>query len=227
MWFLGFLGFGPRFLQKESLSEYGSGWEWDDYNTYVHAFDQATTDGVPYRYDKDGTGDVNNLQYYICPEDIETTDGQVLFSGDVYMNQKSCKAMTGNAGNNYSWPAATAGGYNEIIFNEPNSVCPRGWQLTANIATNPKSLYYIIRTAYAIQNNNDSKFRLLPLSFVRSGRYEQGLLNGRATLGFYWSLEASNSTTAAGLRFDKNYLYIQTNNYYNKTYGASVRCVSR
>ena len=165
------------------------------------------------------------MQYYICLNDFEVTEGQILHSGNVYTNQISCRSMTSNAGNWYSWPAATAGGSKDS-GNELNSICPRGWQLTVNAATDPKSYYYLIRTAYNIQDNNDSKVRPQPLSFVRSGNYAQGSLSGRASNGYYWSSTASSGYNAYSLYFDSGNLNPQYSGH-RKNYGFSVRCVSR
>ena len=140
--------------------------------------------------------------------------------------QMSCKPNTGNAGNWYSWPAATTGGYHTTEgFNEPSSVCPKGWQMTINTGANPKSWYYLFRNTYGIQDNNDSKLRPLPLSFIRSGRYYQGSLYSRATDGFYWSSTAQNSNRAYYLTFYFGSLTPQSFN--GKYLGHSVRCVSR
>ena len=167
------------------------------------------------------------MQYYICPNDTETTEGQILNSGNVYVDQISCRANIGNAGNWYSWPSSTAGGSKDS-GNELNSICPRGWQLTVNAATDPKSYYYLIRTAYNIQESKDERIRLLPMSFVRSGLYDQGSLNNRASHGGYWSSTANYSNRAYRLDFSSGSLNPQNyDGYGNKNRGFSVRCVSR
>ena len=159
-----------------------------------------------------------------CYNDIEQTNGERLYSDVVMRNQISCKVNTGNAGNWYSWPASTAGGQSST--KEPNSVCPRGWQLTTNTATDVKSFDHLIRTAYDIsETNSDSRIRSLPMSFVRSGGYGLGSLNNRGSIGYYWSAVASSSLGAYYLGFSSYGLYPQDGN--NKYYGFSVRCVSR
>ena len=189
-------------------------------------FDNQAFDNVPTRYKGDGTGDDKNFYNNHCKDNIEYTKGDTLSSYSIMTNQTSCSPFTGNAGNLYSWPAATAGGYHEKDgFNEPNSVCPSGWQLTVNAATDSKSYYYLIRTAYNMQENNDNRIRLLPLSFIRSGYYNQGSLSNRASGGVYWSSAAYNSNGAYRLSFGSGYLTHQSSNY--KNYGMSVRCVSR
>ena len=166
------------------------------------------------------------MHLYICKDNIETTEGQILHSGNVYVDQISCKANTGNAGNYYSWPASTAGG-KKSSGNEFNSICPRGWQLTVNTAADPKSYYYLLLTIYNSGTSNDSKVRLLPLSFIRSGYYDQGSLIYRAEYGYYWSSTAIGNY-AYGLRLRSNGLDPQYNlGYNNKFAGFSLRCVAR
>ena len=177
---------GP--LTKESLGEYGSGWEWDYTDTL--ALDQeviARKDAdseikvSPIRYQYEGTG--TDMSKNHCIGQIEDTSGELLMSGSHMHNQVSCKPDTNNSGNFYSWPMSTAGG--QSSGKEPNSICPRGWRLTTNTATDIKSYYYLIRATYNIQENgSDSKIRPLPMSFIRSGDYSLGSLNGRGSLGF-------------------------------------------
>ena len=136
--------------------------------------------------------------------------------------------MTGNAGNWYSWPAATAGGYHTTDgFNEPNSICPSGWQLTVNTETEVKSWYYLIRNTYNIQDKNDSNLLPQPMSFVRSGYYSKGSLSYRANYGNYWSSTANSSKGAHYLVFYSSSLSPQYNYSDVKHNGYSVRCVSR
>ena len=176
-------------------------------------------DNVPIRYLDNGTTQGT------CINDYELTNGDILLSKSVMHFQKSCKPNTGNAGNWYSWPAATAGG-SKSSGNELNSICPTGWQLTVNAASDLKSWYYLIRNTYNIQDNNDSKLLPLPMSFIRSGLYNQGSLNVRANYGNYWSSAVYDSNNAYSLGFYSGYLYPQYGNYY-KNFGFSVRCVNR
>ena len=217
---------------KESLGEYGSGWEWE--NTSTLAFDQTNTyrtvknpatgvdeqvlDSTPIRYTNSGT----SMGY--CYDEVERTNGEILNSGSYMSYQDSCGPNVGNAGNWYSWSASTAGG--QSSSKEPNSICPKGWQLTTNTATDIKSYYYLIRTAYNIsEDNNDSRIRPLPMSFIRSGLYYLGSLNNRGSYGYYWSAVASSSTGAYFLYFSSGSLNPQSGD--NKYAGFSVRCVSR
>ena len=214
-----------RLFQKESLGEYGSGWGWE-YNTYAHVFDNQAFDNVPTRYKSDGTGDTVDFSQNNCKNDVVRSYGQLLYSGAQMLNQISCNAFTSNGGNWYSWPAATAGG-SKSSGNENNSICPKGWQLTVNAASDPKSYYYLIRTAYNIQDSNDNRIRPLPMSFILSGRYYQGALGSRAGFGLYWSSAADSSSSAYGLFFSSGHLRPQGSSSYDKNDGLSVRCVSR
>ena len=174
---------------------------------------------VPIRYLSNGT----KLGY--CTDDHELTNGEILYSYSIMRFQVSCKPNTGNAGNWYSWPAATAGG-SKSSGNELNSICPKGWQLTVNTEINIRSWYHLIRTAYNIQDSNDSKLRSLPLSFVKSGGYTQGLLDRRAADGYYCSSTSSGSG-AYYLLFRANTLLPQVSDGRQKDFGMSVRCVAR
>ena len=216
--------------QKESLGEYGSGWEWDYSDTL--AFDQETiiidsedsriTHVSPIRYQADGTG--TDMAKNHCINDIESTHGELLTSGSNMTNQISCTPNTNNSGNFYSWSMSTAGG--QSSSKEPNSICPRGWQLITYSSTDTRSYHYLIRTTYNIQEtNSDSKIRPLPISFIRSGDYDLGSLNGRGSVGYYWSAVGVSSTSAYRLRFDSgNLLPLYSTDKYN---GFAVRCVSR
>ena len=175
-------------------------------------------DSTPIRYTDNGT----KIGY--CFDEVERTNGEILNSGSFMSHQKSCNPNTNNSGNFYSWPASTAGG--QSSSKEPNSVCPRGWQLTTNTATDVKSYYYLIRTAYNIQEtDSDSRIRPLPLSFIRSGNYNLGSLNNRGSNGNYWSAVGNSSTNAYNLNFNSGNLNPQNGN--NKYNGFAVRCVNR
>ena len=184
----------------------------------MHVFDQTTSDDIPIRYTNNGT----SMSY--CFNEVENTAGKLLSSNSTMQNQLSCKAATGNAGNWYSWSASTAGG--QSSSKEPNSICPKGWQLTTHSSTDVKSFYALIRTTYNIQEtDSDSRIRPLPLSFIRSGYYYLGSLSNRGSYGYYWSAVAYHSTYAYYLDFYSGRLYPQDG--YSKYYGFSVRCVSR
>jgi len=212
--------------QKESLGEYGSGWRWD-YNTYAHVFDQTNMEGVPYRLSNNGSSFDDNKDF--CVNGTELTDGQTLFSDSKYQHQISCRANTQNIGNYYSWSTSVAGGLSLIKdHNESNSVCPKNWQLIVNSGSSIKSLTYLFRKIYNISETNyDTKIRLQPLMFIRSGTYNNEQINGRARWGAYWTL-TSNGNNAYSLYHDGGYLMPQNPGMYygiQNNYGLSLRCV--
>ena len=177
---------------------------------------------TPIRYQYQGTG--TDMTKNHCIGDIEFTQGELLTSGNNMINQISCGSNTNNSGNFYSWPASTAGG--QSSSKEPNSVCPKGWQLTTNAATDTKSFYYLIRTVYNIQeDDSDSRVRPLPMSFIRSGYHNLGSHKDRGSSGNYWSALGYSGAYAYFLRFHFGNLDLQGG--YSRYYGLSVRCVSR
>ena len=134
--------------------------------------------------------------------------------------------MTRNAGNWYSWPAATAGGnHTEREDNEPNSICPDGWQLIPNARIDPKSYYALLVMTYE-SGNNDDKMRYQPLSFTRSGVYSRDSISARASSGRYWSSTMYYSGYAYYLDFSSSNLAFNGHDY-GVVYGNSIRCVSR
>jgi len=183
-------------------------------------FDQTSVDNTPKQYFSNGT------QEGICSNGVDITDGQILHSGNVYTHQTSCKPNTGNAGNYYSFRGTTAEG-KLSNGDEMNSACPKGWMLTTNATGDKTSYYYLLRTTYSIDDNNDSKIRPLPLSFILSGRYSQGSLSNRASNGYCWSSTANNNYNAYRLFFNSSNLKPQYDGYDGVNYGFSVRCVSR
>ena len=141
-------------------------------------------------------------------------------------NQKSCKPDASNAGNYYSWPAATAGG-KLSSGDEISSICPKGWQLTVNATSEVKSWYYLIRNTYSISDSYYSKLRPLPLSFICSGSYYQAAPYNRGILGNYESSSAYSSSNMYYLLFNFGELNPSHNYAYGKNIGMSVRCVAR
>ena len=119
---------------KESLGEYGSGWGWD---SNAHVFDQTNAyqeystipEGTPIKYLDNGTA----MTY--CYNDIEISNGQILLSNSIMLDQISCKPNTGNAGNWYNWIASTVNG-----GSSSNSICPKGWTLGAYSEGSTKSI---------------------------------------------------------------------------------------
>ena len=225
--------------QKENKGEYGSSWKWNnssyDWDIYVHVLDQTNSSGTPYRYASAGSIDT-------CPStDIEDSSTlasrakpiRVVQNNSIVMQkiggQTSCKPHVYNAGNYYTFPAATAGSNNSSVSSDtevPNSICPKGWQLPPNAGN--KSYNTLIRTAYNISSTtSDSQILNSPLSFVRLGDYYygSGLLDTRGNLGNYWSSTAYSSNLGHNLYFNSERLSPQDGG--GRAYGYSVRCVSR
>ena len=137
------------------------------------------------------------------------------------LNQKSCIPNTGNAGNYYSWPAATAGG-SKTEGDELNSICPTGWRLATTTTADSKSYYSLIINVYNSGNDN-SKARNHPLSFIIIGFYG-GSPSYRAQYGHYW---ASTAVGDDAYDFGVNSGSLDTQSKFAKSYGFGVRCVSR
>ena len=146
-------------------------------------------------------------------------------------------------GDYYNWYAATAesGKWDmEGTATATESICPRGWRLPVNGGNDTdKSWQKLIMGVYGYstaagynQNNRAAinKVMSLPLSVPFAGYYEwtNGALNNRGSTGYYWSSTATSSDSGTNA-YDLNvyyggYLYPQ--NYNNKTYGLTVRCVA-
>ena len=125
----------------------------------------------------------------------------------------------------YTWYGATTGqGANTSNPSITQSICPKGWRLPlGGDNTGSKSFYYLITTKYGQSTgsaiNND------PLNFYPAGSYSSGS-QGDTSYGYYWSASpyTSSSSHAYNLSFGSGSVYPQ--NYFNKYYGFSVRCVS-
>ena len=207
---------GQKNSAKESLSEYGSGWEWDN---SPHVFDQTSTakkwdeygnqsiDDTPIRYNIGGT----KVGY--CTNDTENTYGQVLFSSSVMINQKSCRSNILNAGNYYNWSTTNAGGTNNY-----SSICPRGWQLSSS-GMNNKDMKYMTNLVYKSISVKDA-----PISIIYAGYY---MYNGNNTVrgdsARFWSKNGSLNSNKDLILYGDTYLC--PNGYCNGGYGFSLRCV--
>ena len=165
------------------------------------------------------------MYLYVCNDSAETTSGQMLFNGSIYEDQVSCRAATGNVGNYYSWTTATASG-RKSSGNENNSICPTGWRLPVSQENEIKGWHNLFLNIYGVSANetSDSSARYYPISFLRSGAYDNASPNYRSTTGMYWSSTASGGR-AYRFAFSSEYFTLQYEIY--KYYGYSVRCVSR
>ena len=212
---------------KESLAEYGSGWEWD--GTYPHVFDYTQTEiDVPMRYGNTvstttpiingtwvnyGNASSNEVKFPFC--DVEYSDGVLLSSGSQSVDNKSCTPHAYNAGNYYNLPS-------QLGDAKSNSVCPRGWRLPEY---GGKTDYANFLISYGIdykasgRSNHDSGFLNLPLSFLHPGRYfSNGTLGAQGSNGIY-------RMTSLVLEFNSGYLNPVFNT--DASYGYSLRCGKR
>ena len=209
------------YSQKESLSEYGSGWGWD--SDYLHAFDQTDENGIPYGY----IGD-DNSTLSICSR-IDYTGGQVLYSLSQMKSQLSCAPDIHSGGNYYNWKASTADHARSGGITASNSVCPRGWQLPNGITGDSRSYDNFFRLTYGlIEGTSGAIIRKMPLSFLASGIYDSSLIDRRE-----WQYQSA--TPAQGdKRFALGAFSHYGGLYYNKydngrggvyvLQGSSLRC---
>ena len=137
----------------------------------------------------------------------------------------SCRAHSQNAGNYYSWFTATTGGVSNNAA-ELNSICPRGWELTGAIKINKGSFYYLFVTSYGLDTSKGTSIRMLPLSYLKTGRYSASSYVNQANNGHYWTNHSYSSGYSYNLEFSSSF----SPNHYSgdeKSYGMAVRCVSR
>ena len=127
------------------------------------------------------------------------------------------------AGNYYNWSASVASNntssYTGDNTDAGNSVCPKGWRLSANE-------FQSLVDVYSITATNALNLRNSPLYFVRSGNVFGGSLNDVASngYGYYWSSTVRNASNAYGLYFYGGYL--NPVNIYYRCLGFPVRCVA-
>ena len=186
--------------------------------------DQTDIREIPYRLSNKGVS--FNTTTDICRDDLEITQGQVLASFDIMSDQVSCRPNVYNAGNYYSWGAATA---NNTIAdgNAPDSVCPKGWILPTGVAEVKQSFQYLMNTIYGTKEALE-----LPFSYTlvgRCGKYaNQNTFFERGTNG-YFSSSLARSTHQGNdslyyLAISKNNLSIGAADYSSRKSGLSLRC---
>ena len=137
------------------------------------------------------------------------------------------------AGNYYSWEAATAGtghSYTSVGSQEPDSICPAGWQLPLSYFSNDavSGSFYNLLNQYGFTSSPGSGANSItraPLFFVRSGYVRPtSYLQDAGLNGSYWSSVANLSSNAYYLYFDSSNVFPSGgSNRYN---GYSVRCVA-
>ena len=158
---------------------------------------------------------------------------QVLSSGSSNRTSMQVWANTGSYdGYYYNWCAAVAygavdggtGNCDGVTTEQTNSVCPKGWRLPTNSGDYSFSNLF---GQYGLPTSNTSGnyvsvVEASPLSFTRAGLYLSGYyLQG--SRGYYWSRTPNSSAYAYGFGYDSSGFNPQ--NYGDKDYGFSVRCV--
>ena len=181
---------------------------------------------IPRSYDN------GNAYVTIAPNEAGTTSGQ----------PKTTGSPSQSVGDWYNWYAATAESgtwemsTESVAGSAKDSICPKGWQLPVNGASNDKSWGKLLTGTYKLADGttaiNSSEagsraIRSFPLSLVFSGNYYwySGGLNSRGTGGLYWSSTPYAATNSRYLYFNSTRVYPQGGDY--KTYGLTVRCVAR
>ena len=138
-------------------------------------------------------------------------------------------------GNYYNWYSATAGyGTYSRSTSTPTDgdLCPAGWHLpygsTTSTGNTSGGFYYLANRMTATANNavNSNKFRTFPNNFIYAGSWYGGSVSSRGYHGIYWSASAYGSNYAYNLGLTSTNIYPGNNNFSNKLYGYSVRCVA-
>ncbi len=135
-----------------------------------------------------------------------------------------------HVGNYYNWTAAVAmndsSSYstNEIDVNQ--SICPAGWTLPkgGNTLTGVGSFYFMINQT-GFTSGASGNIHLAPAFFVYGGRWV-GSSGSVGSYGLYWSSVVKSSDLAYDLDFCAN-SRLSTQDFVDRSYGDSVRCVAR
>ena len=138
----------------------------------------------------------------------------------------------------YNWFSATAeaGKYSmSVAGNATNSdsVCPKGWALSAfGDTTTDKSYPNLINFAYSLGNNYESAVALTaqPFSFVLNGLYSiDGQARYRQNAYGYYNLGVNGSTGARLLDIlpARGYAHVYPASSTHPLNGAAVRCVKK
>ena len=146
---------------------------------------------------------------------VDRTNGEILYSGHFMTSQISCEPHAYDAGNYYNLPS-------QLGDAKYNNVCPRGWMVPQN---NSSTSYANFLIAYGIDYGSKNKTQPydaallnLPLSFLRSGRYDNNSTGNRGGTGYY-RMSANQLALRSG---DVN---VGHNTF--PTQGLSVRCIAR
>lgn len=186
---------------------------------------------IPRSYDN-GSDWVKNENMYISDSDQGGAGDESHYqSSGTPTNVKGDNPETQYMGNWYNWYAATveSGTWEMTSGNATDSICPAGWQLPVNGASNDKSWGKLLTTSYGITSDvlGSQKTRSYPLSIIFSGYYNwaSGGLVNRGTNGAYWSSTPYTYTSSHYLNSYSTNVGPQAG--VNKTYGFTVRCVTR
>ena len=188
---------------------------------------------------------LKNYIVYNCTDNTQPCDDTTnphVTAGDGYYTFR--EADDGEpyqrVGNYYNFAAATAGYLGEATGEQPNSICPKGWQLPTNSgARSFKNLidtYYVTGEgkSYTPGANNTPLYNWLngaPLDFWRGGFYNRsnGGIWDRTIHAYWWESVASSGTNGYGLRTDVDSgtgrVWLPGNNL--RGYGFYIRCVAR
>ena len=132
----------------------------------------------------------------------------------------SGSAPAGKIGVYYNYCAASAGSYcyasGAGSGNASYDICPKGWRMPTGGSSGE---YQALYTAYSSNVANFESALSTPLS----GYFYSGSARNQGTLGYFWSSTIYNTNGMYRLVVGASAVYPQ--DYYNRNYGFSVRCV--
>ena len=143
-------------------------------------------------------------------------------------------------GNYYNWYSATAGNgtYSKSSGSVEGDLCPAGWQLPIGSQSTADKSFGALSVALGGPANgaeaNDSStptgtemskvFRSYPNNFLYSGLASGSLMNGRGSLGCYWSSTAGESYASYSLDLNSSRVSPATNSGFKHS-GLAARCL--
>lgn len=204
------------------------------------------SDGA-HSHSSDAAGLANYIVYN-CVDNSQPCDDETnphVTGGDGYYTFR--ESTTGEPyqriGNYYNFAAATAGYLGTTTSTvQPNSICPRGWQLPGNSGErsfkNLIDTYYVTGEGKTYSNgaSNTALYNWIgeaPLNFAKGGLYyrSNGGIWSRITYGYLWS--SRNASSATHGNYFASYIDNGTTgavHAQNSTYkgtGINIRCVAR
>ena len=129
-------------------------------------------------------------------------------------------------GNHYNWTAAIASSDSSSYDSQQEitqSICPAGWKLPG---VNEGESYLDIVSLYNLTSGVDGNIQDAPAYFAYSSQWAGSKNNETGNFGYLWTNEVSYSEGAKAFYFDffKNK---GLNDYDNRRYGFSIRCLVR